>query len=138
MFELNTNASAYRDFPVLRIFHSKNDDSGQGWSPLLVAEFIKSDSLGSGAQLFWGQREHGLDTGPAWNDHWSHGNLDTMQTILDNVSYEEAKYYNNVSFPIFYNLRNDENADDLGNGTLGTIATGGNGDDWGTWGGYHD
>lgn len=138
LFELNTNASAYRDFPVLRIFHSKNDDSGQGWSPLLVAEFIKSDSLGSGAQLFWGQREHGLDTGPAWNDHWSHGNLDTMQTILDNVSYEEAKYYNNVSFPIFCNLRNDENADDLGNGTLGTIATGGNGDDWGTWGGYHD
>lgn len=138
IFDLNSSASLNRDFPVARIFQSKNDNSGQGWNPVLVSEFIKSDSLGTGVQIFWGQREHGIDTGPAWNDHWAHGNHDTTQTIRDNVAYEESKYYSNISFPVFYNLRTDINADNLGDGTLGTIATGGNGDDWGTWGGYHD
>jgi hypothetical protein len=120
------------------MFHGKNDNNGvMMWDAYVVSEYKKADSLGWGMQLYWSERGHGIGTGASYNDHWTHSRLATGQTIRDNVGYEELKY-RNKSFPAFYNHRLDSNAFDPGDGTIGTIATGGNGDDWGTYGGYHD
>ena len=137
-FNLNDRNAMPRDLPLVRMFHGKNDDNGvMQWDAGVVKEYKKADSLGWGMQLYWSERSHGIDTGVPYNDHWTHGNYDTMQTVRDNVAYEEEKY-NNKSFPGFYNHRLDPAAHDPGDGTIGTQSTTGTGDDWGTWGGYHD
>ncbi len=138
VFNLNDRNSYRRDLPLVRMFHGKNDNNGvMMWDAYVVSEYKKADSLGWGMQLYWSERGHGIGTGASYNDHWTHSRLATGQTIRDNVGYEELKY-RNKSFPAFYNHRLDSNAFDPGDGTIGTIATGGNGDDWGTYGGYHD
>ncbi len=140
-FNLNDRSSPVRDLPLVRMFHAKNDDNGvMMWDAYVVSEYKKADSLGWGMQLYRSERRHGIDTGdddPLHPDHWTHGASATEQTVRDNVAYEEAKY-RNTSFPAFYNHRIDPQAQDPGDGALGILDNGGNGDDWGTWGGYHD
>ena len=140
VFNLNDRNSPERDLPLVRMFHGKNDDNGvMMWDAYVVSEYKKADSLGWGMQLYWSEREHGIETGanPNHPDHWTHGVEDTTQTVRDNVAYEEAKY-RNTSFPAFYNHRLESQAPDPGDGSIGIIDNGGTGDDWGIWGGYHD
>lgn len=139
VFNLNDRNSPERDLPLVRMFHGKNDDNGvMMWDGYVVSEYKKADSLGWGMQLYWSERSHGLETGanPNHPDHWTHGEATTEQTVRDNVAYEESKY-RNTSFPAFYNHRLDAQAPDPGDGSIGTFPQG-TGDDWGTWGGYHD
>ena len=134
-FNLTDRNSEKRDLPLVRMFHGKNDDS---WSDVVVEQYKAADSLGFGMQLYWSERSHGLDTWWQYNDHWTYGLGDDMQTLRDNVSYEETKY-RNTSFPAFFDHRLDVQVRDPGDGTVGTSTTGGgSGDDWGTYGGYHD
>lgn len=135
--DLETRLSAYRDYPLIRSFHSKNDaGDSNSWDADVVDQYRKADSLGLGSQLFWSERNHGPDTGPDYNDHWINGNASTEQTIVDDVAYEELVFRSDVSYPGFFNHRLDPRNHDPGDGTPGTGASG-VGDDWGTWGGYH-
>ena len=139
-FNLNDRNATERDLPLIRMFHGKNDDNGtMEWDAYVVSEYHRADSLGWGMQLYWSERGHGINTGanPNYPDHWTHGEADTMQTVRDDVAYEESKY-RNTSFPAFYNHRLDLQAHDPGDGTIGTLTQGGTGNDWGTWGGYHE
>ncbi|WP_373516914.1 hypothetical protein [Pricia sp.] len=134
-FNLTDLNSEKRDLPLVRMFHGKNDSS---WSDFVVDQYKDADSLGFGMQLYWSERGHGLETWWLNNDHWTYGVQDNMQTIRENVAYEETKY-RNMSFPAFFDHRLDEQVRDPGDGTEGTSTTGGgSGDDWGTFGGYHD
>lgn len=140
VFNLNDRNSTERDLPLVRMFHGKNDDNGvMMWDAYVVSEYKKADSLGWGMQLYWSERKHGIETGdnPYFPDHWTHGEEDIAQTLRDNVAYEEAKY-RNATFPAFYNHHLDMQAHDPGDGSIGIKGYGGTGDDWGTWGGYHD
>lgn len=130
--DLTTTLSDARDWPLIRSFHSKNDDH---WDFDIIREYHSADSLGWGAQLYWSERAHGPDTGPDYNDHWIDGNLPTQQTVVDDIAYEEVNFRSDVSFPAFFNHRLDPQNNDPGTGVPG-INTG-DGDNWGTWGGYH-
>lgn len=140
-FNLNDRNSTERDLPLVRMFHGKNDDRGlMKWDAYVVQEYRKADSLGWGMQLYWGERNHGLEGWWLHKDHWSFG-LDS-QTIRDNVSYEET-YRSDISYPAFFNHRLDQKNHDPGDGTVGAddepgTDISGVGHDWGTWGGYHD
>lgn len=126
-----------RDLPLLRVFHAKNDiDSGSKWDDYVVKQFYDSDSLGWGTQIYWGERAHGIETGPEHNDHWHNGNTPDLQTRVDDISYEEIFLRSNQSFPAFFNHHLDSKNNDPGDGTPGTSPKG-VGDDWGCWGGYH-
>lgn len=93
-----------RDLPLLRVFHAKNDiDSGSKWDDYVVKQFYASDSLGWGTQIYWGERAHGIETGPEHNDHWHNGNTPDLQTHVDDISYEETFIRSNQSFPAFFN-----------------------------------
>lgn len=146
VFNLNDRNSMERDLPLVRMFHGKNDDRGvMRWDGYVVQEYKKADSIGWGMQLYWGERQHGLEGWWAKHDHWS-SSLDS-QTFRDNVSYEET-YRSAISYPAFFNHRSDHKNHDPGDGTPGTdldprtdssgIIGIGAGHDWGTWGGYHD
>ncbi|MBL7781386.1 MAG: hypothetical protein JNM22_09235 [Saprospiraceae bacterium] len=135
-----TRLSNQRDLPLMRFYHSKNDKNdealtGNSWDPGVVANFRAADSLAFGAQLNWSERQHGPDTGPAYDDHWLNGNLPTQQTILDDIAYEEEHFRSDVSFPAFFNHRLDPQNNDPGTGLQGI--NNGDGDNWGTWGAYH-
>lgn len=137
LFNLLDNCAATRDWPLIRHWHSKNDDNGtMRWDAYVVENYRKADSLGIGVQNMWSERAHGMDTGPDFNDHWIMGAQATQQTVLDNVNFAEARFRSDMSFPAFFNHRLDPKNNDPGDGTLGTGPTG-TGDDWGAWGGYH-
>ncbi len=135
--DYNTRLSNFRDLPLMRYYHAKNDIGGSNeWDKDVVAQFRAADSLGWGAQLSWSERAHGIDTGVDFDDHWTNGNGPTEQTVVDDIAYEEVNFRSDVSFPGFFNHRLDPQNNDPGDGTQGTGANG-VGDDWGTWGGYH-
>jgi hypothetical protein len=137
IFDLLTDASPYRDLPVFKSFHSKNDvGDANHWGPEVVINYTHADSAGHGMALYWSERAHGIDTGPDFDDHWVNGNTADQQTIVDDVAYGEARYRSDVSYPAFFNHRLDPAAMDPGDGTPGT-GPDGSGDDWGTWGGWH-
>lgn len=137
--DYTTRLSNQRDLPLMRFYHSKNDDdgmrTGNSWDANVVADFRAADSLGLGAQLNWSERGHGPDTGPDFDDHWLNGNLPMQQTVLDDIAYEEENFRSDVSFPAFFNHRLDAKNNDPGTGLQGI--NNGDGDNWGTWGGYH-
>jgi hypothetical protein len=84
-------------------------------------------------QLFWDERPHGLE---GMNFHWIMG-LGNLQTERDDVAYQE-RHRAHQSFPAFYNHQKYPGANkNPGDGTRGTGGTG-VGDDWGSYGGYHD
>lgn len=134
-----TRHSNQRDLPLMRFYHAKNDNdgtsTGNSWDAGVVANFRTADSLGFGAQLNWSERAHGPDTGPDYNDHWINGNSASQQTIVDDIAYEETHFRSDVSFPAFFNHRLDAQNNDPGTGLNGI--NNGDGDNWGTWGGYH-
>jgi pimeloyl-ACP methyl ester carboxylesterase len=137
LYTLIDNTSPSRDLPVYRSYHGKNDDNGTNrWDAWVIENYTKADSMGHGMQLFWSERPHGIDMAPDFNDHWIIGTAPWLQTETDNVSFEEAQFASNISYPAFYNHRLDPNNNDPGDGTIGT-GPNGTGDDWGTWGGWH-
>jgi pimeloyl-ACP methyl ester carboxylesterase len=137
LFDIIYNISPERDLPVFRSWHGKNDDNGtMRWDAYVIENYHTADSLGHGMHLYWSERPHGVDMSPDFDDHWIMGIPADMQTATDNVSWEEDHFRSDISYPAFYNHRLDPNGRDPGDGTIGTGANG-DGDDWGTWGGYH-
>jgi hypothetical protein len=135
LWDLYTNCSSERDIPLIKHWHGKNDDNGvMHWSPVVVENFRICDSLGTGIQNFWSERPHGVDMAPLFNDHWIQGSLATQQTAYDNVNFAEVHHRSHESFPAFFNHRLDLKNNDPGTGTIGI--NNGDGDNWGTWGGY--
>ncbi len=136
LWNLLDNCSASRDLPLFRHWHSKNDDNAtMKWDAYVVENFRKADSLGIGVQDMWSERNHGVDTGPDYNDHWVNGSQPNQQTALDNVAFAESRYRSNESFPAFFNHRLDPQNNDPGTGLPGI--DNGDGDNWGAWGGWH-
>lgn len=136
LWDLYTNTSPYRDIPLIRHWHGKNDDNGvMHWGPVLINNFHICDSIGTGIQHYWSERPHGMDMAPAFNDHWIQGVPPDQQTVHDNVSFPEAHHKSNVSFPAFFNHRLDPKNNNPGTGLIGI--NNGDGDNWGTWGGYY-
>ncbi|MCK6694418.1 MAG: T9SS type A sorting domain-containing protein [Thermoanaerobaculia bacterium] len=136
VWNLLENCAQSRDLPLLRHWHSKNDDNGtMHWGAYVVENYRKADSLGIGIQHMWSERGHGIDTGPAYNDHWVKGSQANQNTILDNVAFAENYSRSDQSFPAFFNHRLDSLNNDPGIGTVGI--NNGDGDNWGAWGGWH-
>lgn len=136
LWDLYSNCSHERDLPLIRHWHGKNDNNGvMHWGPAVIENYYICDSTATGLQHFWSERPHGMDMAPAFNDHWIQGIPETMQTVQDNVDYAEARYRSNRSYPAFFNHRLDPANNDPGSGLIGI--NNGDGDNWGTWGGYH-
>ncbi|MEZ4920390.1 MAG: T9SS type A sorting domain-containing protein [Saprospiraceae bacterium] len=137
VWNLIDNCSPERDLPLIRSYHSKNDEDGvMKWDELVIENYRAADSLGMGIQLLWSERAHGIDTGPDWNDHWLHGDAPDQQTNYDNTAFEEAHFRKDSWLPAFTNHRLEPANNDPGDGTPGT-GPNSSGDDWGSWGGYH-
>lgn len=136
LWDLFTNCSPQRDLPLIRLWHGKNDDNGtMRWSPVVVENLRTCDSIATGIQTCWSERPHGVDMAPDFNDHWVMGIPANQQTAADNVDFAEARFRSNKSFPAFFNHRLDAKNHDPGTGLIGI--NNGDGDNWGTWGGYH-
>lgn len=136
LWNLYVNCSPERDLPFFKHWHGKNDDNGtMHWSPTVVENFRICDSIGTGIQNHWSERPHGVDLAPDYNDHWVKGSTPMLQTANDNVAFAEARNRSDESFPAFFNHRLDDRNNDPGTGTFGI--NNGDGDNWGTWGGYH-
>lgn len=133
VFDMNTPLSSQRDLPLFRTWAGKNDQNGRmHWGPDLVAQYRVADSLGWGMQISWDERPHTYDT---LLYHWIFGKLPLLQTYRDDLGYQEL-FSNKQSFPAFFNHRLDPKNNDPGTGVQGINM--GDGDDWGTWGGYHN
>jgi len=134
VFNLSAHIAGTRDMALMRSWHGKNDDNGtMEWDAYVVAEYKRADSLGLGMQLFWDERPHGLES---MNFHWSMG-LGNLQTERDDAVYQ-VRYRAHQSFPAFYNHQKYPGSNkNPGDGTRGTGGAG-VGDDWGSFGGYHD
>ncbi|HAD13279.1 MAG TPA: hypothetical protein DCF33_12680 [Saprospirales bacterium] len=132
-FSLNVRCSDQRDLPVMRVWIGKNDDNGRmHWGPEVAAQFRLADSLGWGTQIHWDERPH---TYQVLNFHWIQGVNPDEQTYRDNLSYQEY-FRSNQSYPGFFNHRLESLNNDPGSGMVGI--NNGDGDNWGTWGGYHN
>ncbi len=136
LFDLTTPVSARRDRPLMRSFHGKHDVNGtMEWDADVVAQYRAADSIGLGAHLYWDERAHGTGALPAY---FTHGDLPADQSGRDDVVYQ-GRYRNDRSYPAFYAHARYPDSRDPGDGTRGTTADSiYSGDDWGTWGGFHD
>ena len=136
LWDLYTNCSPQRDLPLIRHWHGKTDKNPtMKWSPTVVSNFRMCDSIATGIQNYWSERDHGIGNAPSLNDHWIMGIPAAQQTATDNVDYAEAHHRSDESFPAFFNHRKDAKNNDPGTGQIGI--NNGDGDNWGTWGGYH-
>ena len=124
----------FSDWPLIRSWHGKNDiNPTMKWSPEFLAKVRYADSLGLGYHLYWDERDHPIS---GIMTHWSNGPAPHQQTGKDDTADQE-KYRNDSSYPVFFNYRNyNIHHNDPGNGEKGTGQ--GNGNDWGSWGGYHE
>lgn len=130
VMDMVTLISSSRDLPIFRTWAGKNDPNDRmHWGPDLVAQYRKVDSLGYGIQISWDERPHTYET---LGFHWIQSN--TAQTALDNLATQEL-FNSKQSYPAFFNHRLDPNNNDPGTGKMGI--NNGDGDNWGTWGGYH-
>ena len=121
------------DCPLIRIWNGKNDPNERmHWGPDMVAQLRVADSLGWGAQIQWDERAH---TFINLGMHWVQDFQANTQTYRDNLSYQE-NFNSQQSFPAFFNHRLDPTNNDPGIGILGI--NNGDGDNWGSWGGYHN
>lgn len=102
--DLTTTLSSVRDWPLMRSFHSKNDDH---WDIDVINQYHSADSVGP---VYWSERAHGPD-GPDYNDHWINGFTAAKQTIVDDIAYEEAHFRSDVSFPAFFHRLDPQNND---------------------------
>lgn len=136
LWNLIDNCAPARDWPYIRSYHGKNDDNEtMQWDAYVVENYRRADSTATGAALFWSERNHDMEAAPALGDHWILGTLPAQQTATDDVATGEMSRADR-SFPAFYNHRLEPEANDPGDGTLGTGGSG-VGDDWGSWGGWH-
>ena len=132
IFKLNSRLSGARDLPIFRIWNGKNDPNDRmHWGPDMVAQIREADSLGWGIQFQWDERPH---TYPILGMHWIHDFGAANQTYLDDLRFQE-NFNSKQSFPAFFNHRLDPKNNDPGIGMFGI--DNGDGDNWGTWGGYH-
>ncbi|MFN7116062.1 MAG: T9SS type A sorting domain-containing protein [Saprospiraceae bacterium] len=133
VMDMNTPLSAMRDLPLFRTWAGKNDiNSRMYWGQDLIAQYQKADSLGWGMQISWDERPHTYET---LNYHWIQDIAADQQTYRDNLSFQE-NFRNDQSFPAFFNHRLDAKNNNPGLGSIGINK--GDGDNWGTWGGYHN
>ena len=133
VMDMNTPVSDARDLPLFRTWAGKNDSNDRmHWGPDLVAQYRKADSLGWGMQISWDERQHVYDV---LGYHWIEDLHPTTQTYRDNLAYQE-QFNRKQSFPAFFNHRLYWQNNDPGTGSFGTDT--GDGDNWGTWGGYHN
>ena len=134
--DLYTNCSPHRDLPLIRFWHGKKDmNPTNEWGPVTVENFRFCDSTGTGLQSHWSERNHNVSMSADEDDHWIKGDSPFQQTASDNVDFAESRYSSNVSFPAFFNHRLSGKNNDPGTGLIGI--DNGDGDNWGTWGGYH-
>lgn len=134
LFDLTSNISKQRDFPIMKIWNGKNDDSDiMQWDAFVADEYRHADSNGAGMQLYWDERGHRLGSP---RGYWAKGVTLALQTERDNAAYQ-ARFKVRQSYPAFFNHHSYPNSGNPGGGTRGTGGTG-NGDDWGAWGGYHE
>ncbi len=132
IMDINTPCSSFRDYPLVRTWAGKNDvNDRMFWGPDLIKQYRKADSIGWGIQISWDEREHVYNT---LGVHWIDDLGQTNQTYLDNLSTQE-NFSRKMSFPAFYNHQMDSKNNDPGTGKMGI--NNGDGDNWGTWGGYH-
>ncbi len=132
VFDMTTPLSPQRDFPLFRTWGGKNDANDRmHWGTDLVAQYRKADSLGWGMQISWDERPHTYDT---LGFHWIDDIPSANQTFQDNLAYQE-RFNSKQSYPAFFNHRLDPQNNDPGTGLIGI--NNGDGDNWGTWGGYH-
>ncbi|MBK9984096.1 MAG: T9SS type A sorting domain-containing protein [Saprospiraceae bacterium] len=136
--DYTTRLSKKRDLPLMRFYHAKNDNdgttTGNSWDADVVANFrapIRLHSVRNSIE----RAGYGPDTGPSHNDSLVEWQSSTQQTVLDDIAYEEEYFRSDVSFPAFFNHRLDPQNNDPGTGLTGI--NNGDGDNWGTWGGYH-
>jgi hypothetical protein len=131
VFDLTTPvAASAADLPLFRAFHGKNDTNPtMQWDARVVREYVRADSLGLGAHLYWDERPHAPS--PEHPGHWAAGAGMDEQTQRDNVAYQE-RHRADRSFPAFHDHRLLPGIPQPGDGDPDS------GDPWGTWGGYHD
>ena len=135
LWDMYTNCSPQRDLPVIKFWHGKQDRNFTNhWGPATVKSFRFCDSTGTGLQSYWSERNHSVFSENI-DDHWIKGNAANQQTASDNVNFAESRYRSNVSFPAFFNHRLSAKNNTPGTGRIGI--DNGDGDNWGTWGGYH-
>jgi len=134
LHNLSTPIAGERDLPLMRSWHGKNDDRGtMEWDAHVVEEYKLADSSRWGMQLYWDERPHELLD---MNFHWING-LGNLQTERDDAAYQ-VRYRAHQSFPAFYHHQKYPGTNkNPGDGTVGTGGVG-VGDDWGSFGGYHD
>lgn len=134
VFDLTTPISPARDLPLFRIWAGKTDNNDRmHWGSDLVSQYRKADSLGLGAQISWDERPHTYET---LGYHWINDKpAPEEQTFRDNLAFQE-NFNSKQSYPAFFNHRLDAQNNNPGTGVFG-INTG-DGDNWGTWGGYHN
>jgi hypothetical protein len=111
-----------RDIPFGKIVGGRADNSLAALSPGVVQAYRNVNDAGHGTHIYWDDRGHVFTSGSYWSDSER-----LSSTAL-------TQYESNCSFPAFFNDDQDFNTPgrqpDLGTGT-------GDGDDWGTWGGYY-
>ena len=133
LFHASKSIAQERDMCIMQVWHGKNDNNPtMKWDEEVVEGFLEADASGMGWKIFWDERGHGLN---ALETHWSHGPSDSQQTQKDNVAFHQ-KFFSNQSFPAFFNHQFDVRNNKLGIGQIGVGHD--DGDDWGTWGGYHE
>lgn len=133
VMDMNTSISNSRDFPLFRTWAGKNDPNDRmHWGPDLVMQYRIADSIGMGHQIYWDERAH---TYPSLGFHWIEDNAANKQTYKDNLRFQEL-FNSKQSFPAFFNHRLEKKNHDPGSGDIGINK--GDGDNWGTWGGYHN
>ncbi|MEQ1747268.1 MAG: hypothetical protein ABMA02_17690 [Saprospiraceae bacterium] len=134
VMDMNTPISATaRDLPLFRTWAGKTDNNDRMfWGPDLVAQYRKADSLGWGMQISWDERPHVYDM---LGYHWIDAIGANTQTFRDNLAIQES-FNSKQAFPAFFNHRLEAQNNNPGTGLLGINL--GDGDNWGTWGGYHN
>jgi len=118
------------DHPFTRYYFGRDDtNENSRWDSVLVDRLRTVDTAACGAHLYWDGRPHTMEE---WDGHWSSG---AGRTARDDVS-AQSRYRSDRSYPGFVNDDQDQGQPgrqpDPGNGDPG------DGDQWGTWGGYFD
>jgi len=111
-----------RDIPFGKIVGGRNDKSLAGLTADVVQAYKSINNAGMGTHIYWDDRGHVFTEGSYWSDSYRL------------TSMELNTYRNNSSFPAFFN----DDQDFTLPGRQPDIGTGvGDGEIWGTWGGYY-
>ncbi len=121
--DLSTNiADSVRDIPFGKIVGGRADNSLAALSPEVVQAYKNVNDSAWGTHIYWDDRGHVFTGGSYWSDS---ERLTSMAL---------TSHCRNCSFPAFFN--DDQDFDLPGRQPI--LGTGtGDGDTWGTWGGYY-